>query len=204
MNSNFNNIQLLIQIQIALVGIILVAGLFFLWRAICRIEDKMDFVCSQVKKISSNSQNGGGILPENPLNLSELNDATEKLLSEVFNNIPGPIHHVKINQEDDSDDDSDDDDDATFVVFTQTKETTEEKEEQEQEQENGVQIEEILEMEEVPPVVPKSEELSNPLSKTKLSKMTLDELRKLCGDRGLSTEGIKTELVNRLLGIVRD
>ena len=47
-------------------------------------------------------------------------------------------------------------------------------------------------------------ELSNPLSKSKLTKMHLEELQKLCADRGLSAEGYKADLINRLLGIARE
>ena len=44
----------------------------------------------------------------------------------------------------------------------------------------------------------------NPLSKTKLSKMSPDDLKNLCIQRGLSGEGTKKILIDRLLGITRD
>lgn len=207
MNSSLNNVQLLIQIQIALVGVILVAGIFFLWRAVCRIDDKIEYLTIQLKK--------SNIKEEVPGSLNEINRATENLLNKVLNN------SMVINQNDeyeDEDEDSEDIDGTTFVVFTHETELKPE------ESASGsiVNIEEVdpvsealkdVETEKVKSIVlekekekevPKSEELSNPLSKTKLSRMNVDELKKLCADRGLLVEGNKTDLVNRLLGVVRD
>ena len=34
--------------------------------------------------------------------------------------------------------------------------------------------------------------------------MKIEKLRKLCKDRGISTEGVKTQLIDRLLGLTRE
>ena len=44
----------------------------------------------------------------------------------------------------------------------------------------------------------------NPISKSKLLQMKIEKLRKLCKDRGLSTEGLKPQLIERLLGLTRE
>jgi hypothetical protein len=45
---------------------------------------------------------------------------------------------------------------------------------------------------------------SNPLSKSKLSQMKLEKLRELCKARDLSIEGLKPQLIDRLLGLSRE
>jgi hypothetical protein len=42
------------------------------------------------------------------------------------------------------------------------------------------------------------------MSKSKLSQMKVEKLRELCKVRDLSTEGLKPELIERLLGLNRD
>ena len=44
----------------------------------------------------------------------------------------------------------------------------------------------------------------NPLSRSKLNKMKVEKLKDICADRGCSTEGTKQQLVERILGLVRD
>jgi hypothetical protein len=47
-------------------------------------------------------------------------------------------------------------------------------------------------------------DVSNPLSKSKLNKMTPEQLKELATQRGLSTEGNKRSLIDRLLGLTKD
>ena len=42
------------------------------------------------------------------------------------------------------------------------------------------------------------------MSKSKLSQMKLEKLRALCKARNLSTEGLKPQLIERLLGLTRE
>ena len=44
---------------------------------------------------------------------------------------------------------------------------------------------------------------TNPLSKAKLKRMSLDKLKDLCRERALDTEGSKSMLADRLLGVIR-
>ncbi len=68
--------SLIVQIQIALIGIILITGLFFVWRALCRIEDKVNNVLSNSIVYPQSS--------ECKLNLDDPNSAAEALMKEVF------------------------------------------------------------------------------------------------------------------------
>jgi len=222
-----NNIQLLLQIQIALVGIILVAGLFFLWKALTRVDEKIDLLAFQFKKITVAQTATPPATPSNPL--MQVIDQMMGGGMQIPMQMSFPqsqqndfvIHQNSDNNDDDEnedDEDEDDDDDeddnppqllqgssATFVVFTsqqsspppqtsssefKIEDITEEEDKKEKEKEDKKEKESA-----------KSEELTNPLSKSKLSSMKVEELRTLCSDRGLSTDGLKPELVNRLLGI---
>lgn len=71
-------------------------------------------------------------------------------------------------------------------------------------------VEEILDDTTLPTEEPHEQEseadtdATNPLSKSKLKRMNLDTLKSLCEERGFSSEGSKTVLMNRLLGLSRE
>ena len=189
----------------------------------------MDLLNSQIKKVLSQD---GPEMSVNKVTEDLINKVLNTggsggvQLSPMPIGMFNPMEMMKMNiqdmdddeDDDDEDDEEDDDDDdeiqnSTFVLFTQSgpinipTETT---------IDDSKKIEEIIEEiveekeEKIKSVVlsseevPKSEELSNPLSKSKLTKMNVAELQGLCKDRGLSTDGHKQDFINRLLGIVRE
>jgi hypothetical protein len=253
--SSINNIQLLLQIQIALVGIILVAGLFFLWKATTRVDEKLDLLAFQIKKhIMSVAQNNaspspgdnfanfidnmmaaGGLPTHVPPEIlakqaqaqqaEQVNQYNRSFVKPNDNN----VNSVNDVNDDDSDDSDDDEDEVlnsgatTFVLFTSQQPQFQ----RHQQFSEEPKIEDITEESQVqsqaskpeikPVSKPKSvddseetessdhkKELTNPLSKSKLQLMKVEDLKQLCSDRGLSTDGHKPDLINRLLGISRD
>lgn len=185
---------LISQIQLALIGIVVVFGLFFVWRSLHRMEDKLDRFLDGVSK-------GGSCLPgsntcafgwngeDMPLPDDADEAAAEEFMRTVFGAAPGGP-----------------------VMFSAPTNSS---------AKDPVVIEEIAAPAEElhpPQHVPASlqehvmedhgseadTDLMNPLSKSKLKKMNLDTLKELCKERGLSTEGSKSVLTDRLLGLVRD
>lgn len=78
--------SLLINIQLAIMGIVVVAGLFYLWRMICRVEKKVDdFIESYIQSVISNPPPHQKEEPSEPMggNTVILNDADE-FMNEVF------------------------------------------------------------------------------------------------------------------------
>ena len=45
---------------------------------------------------------------------------------------------------------------------------------------------------------------ANPLSKARLKRMNVERLKELCMDRGMSVDGTKQQLIDRILGLSRD
>lgn len=75
--------SLLINIQLAIMGIVVVAGLFYLWRMISRVEKKVDdFIESYIQSVMSTPQQQTQQAPE-PAATVILNDADD-FMSEVF------------------------------------------------------------------------------------------------------------------------
>ena len=180
--------SLILQMQLALIGIVLVTGLFYLWRSLCRIEDKVSRVALKVSQCCGTG-GGGGSCPippfkqfkqeevdfrMKPMNLADADAHAQQLMKEVFGEEP------------------------EVVVAAVITETVPEEVPAPKIPETNVIVEEEPEPSEA------ETENTNPLSKNKLNKMTPDELKNLCVQRGLSGEGNKKTLVDRLLGITRD
>jgi len=60
----FRDPQLIITFQLALIGIVLIGGLFLIWKAVTRIEEKVDMLFT------------GNLKPEQPFSFELDNDAT--------------------------------------------------------------------------------------------------------------------------------
>lgn len=176
--------SLILQMQLALIGIVLVTGLFYLWRSLCRIEDKVSRVALKVSQCCGNTGGGCPIPPfkqfksdevdfrVKPMNLADADAHAQELMKEVFGEEPEVVVAEEVPEE---------------VPAPKIPETN------------------VIVEEEPEPAPSEAEtENTNPLSKNKLNKMTPDELKNLCIQRGLSGEGNKKTLVDRLLGITRD
>ena len=188
--------SLLLQMQLALIGIVLVTGLFYLWRSICRIEDKVTRLAVKINNngnfcpcpmpsqgmgmeqchmpgpvsVSSHSKDDFRV---NPVNFADANLQAQEIMKEVFGE-DDEVLSVKIPN-------------TTVIVEEQAKKN------------------DATTVQQDPEVVSEADtETANPLSKNKLNKMTPEDLKNLCLQRGLSGEGSKKVLVDRLLGITRD
>lgn len=162
---------LLGNIQMAMIGIVLVAGLFYVWRSICRLEEKVDRLMTSMATPSKmcSSPSGSCPLPDT-IKFGDSDAAAEAFMKQVFG--------------------GDDD----FMVFSSMPTDSEK---------SGVHVEEVATPVEEAPSETDTDH-SNPLSKSKLRSMNLAALKTLCKERGLSEEGSKNVLVDRLLGLTRD
>lgn len=168
--------NLVTQVQLALIGVILVVGLFFIWRTICRIEEKVDALKMNCSAAAQCPFKPGGA-PTAMMSEEEAMKTAEQLMNDVFNSA------------------------APYVVYSEDVQVEDDIPEH-------PNVEEIPEHTPPPPPNPpetpepsESETDQNPLSKTKLKKMNVDELKELCRQRGLSPDGSKNVLVDRVLGV---
>lgn len=89
-------------------------------------------------------------------------------------------------------------------ILSQVFDNKDEKIEIIEEPEPDVNIEELIpdtitEITEVSDVVSKSSVDETTLSKSKLSKMSVEQLKEYCGNLGYQVDGTKTDLINRIL-----
>lgn len=193
--------SLLVQMQLALIGIVLVTGLFYLWRSLCRIEDKVTRISTMCSKCpcmpSLNNQIPVpaklNVSPpkaeiENdfrvaPLNFSDANLATDELMKQVFGNIEEEDNEVK----------------ETSVVIEDVVEEQQPNADDASDKKVGHYTPDV-------DIDSKSDitDNTNPLSKSKLTKMNVEELKNLCIPRGIDVNGNKKVLIDRLLGLSRD
>ena len=172
----FKDSQLILTFQLSLIGIILVAGLFLVWKALTRIEEKIDSLSTDKECAAFNTfkqQIDSAFAP--PMNESALQKAMDQdpLMKQLFN--PDTIPEKE-----------------EFVMFScpiniSTPVSTEETIKKDE----SITIEEI---EKEP-----SESASETLSKSKLRTMNLDKLKKICEEKKVSSEGTKNQLIDRIL-----
>lgn len=195
---------LLIQIQLALIGIVVVVGLFYLWRSIIRLEERVNKSVCKCKnsKLSNN---------ETPFLNNEFKN-TEELLHDVFNNdeiknaeelmkqVFG--NEMELNQ-------------PTMMMFSmenlnkmpETRSSVIVEEINDSNDKHEDNVEDHISNNENSESETNDDTNStdvNPMSKSKLSQMKLEKLRALCKVRNLPTDGLKPQLIERLLGLTRE
>ena len=144
------DLSLIGNIQVAMIGIVLVVGLFYIWRSICRMEEKMEKVNLTVQTMSKKLADkptvcgipSGGSFENDPI--------ADAFMKQVFGQ---------------------DDDDKQFVMFSSSPQEANgvrvEEVEVEAEAEHEKQDDES------------ETDHTNPLSRSKLKKMNLDTLKAL-------------------------
>jgi hypothetical protein len=171
-----------IQMQLAIIGVIAVVGLFYIWRVVCRIEDRLqatfpppvcEFSTQKPTPVDNRAPfengSGGDVSAE---------DFADAMMSSVFGHT-GDV----------------------FIMSTST---------QERQPGSGstVEVIDVTDDAQSPPdaeseaeaeAESEAETLSSGLSKTKLKKMSINLLKELCTQRGLSADGAKSTLIDRLL-----
>ena len=131
--------QFVVTFQLALIGIVLIGSLFLIWKAISRVEEKVDMLLFEKKAGEFTFS-----FPQEAPAAAEV-PATED--SEPFKVPDGEDH-------------------------------------------NTVTIEDITNFEE-----------DNTLSRTKLRQMNLEKIKALCEEKGISSDGTKNQLIDKLLQV---
>lgn len=169
----FKDTQVMITMQLALIGIVLIAGLYLIWKALGRIEEKIDLLLLDKQTYTLFSGTSSTDKNESTKMLDPKDLTTDSLMQSIFNDDLG-------SQQD------------GFVIFS-TPFTVQENDNTPS---NDVVIEEVLTTK---APEPSETATSNHFSKSKLHKMNLDKLKELCEERHISTEGTKQQLIERLL-----
>ena len=166
----FRDPQLIITFQLALIGIVLIGGLFLIWKAVTRIEEKVDMLFT------------GNLNSEQPFSFELNNDVRENdreynndiMMQQLFGNLE------EDNQEED---------------IKEIKEDDESIEDIQEIREDDESIEEIKEIDEI-----NVEDNSTlVLSRNKLRQMRLEQVQRLCIDRNIDSDGTKNQLIEKLL-----
>jgi hypothetical protein len=127
--------SLLIQIQIAIVGIIIVLGIFFIWRAVSRIDQRLKIVeinqktLSQCQNIAGLSNGGGSVSmdassPSCPIKTSS-GSCVYPQMKQTHATSPKEFRDIDEFSDEmlkvfGNDDDSEDDEDSEYITSTST------------------------------------------------------------------------------------
>ncbi len=163
----------LFNFQLAIIGIVLVAGLFYLWRMIARVEARMDELALAMQHLTLNQSAATSMRAsetQSPIHItpSTTDQEAEEFMNEVFGSVGKESIYI-----------------PTFTTLVTEEEPT-----------SNVQIEEIHSSPDAPPSTITEDA---PLSKTKLQKMSLDGLKKIAREKLLSSEGTRADLIKRIL-----
>jgi hypothetical protein len=229
--------SLLVQIQIALIGIVVIASMFFMWRSLARLEERIDQLtsttasccpkplrqqCSDTSKYPDEDEYAAQMMKvfgtENPFDFveEELNDDVHDESSKCvpvpvpvpvksvltftipssppslskfedihdINDIAESLHAVKISAGS-----------AHVEVASQAVASQAPSQAVASQAVSPVQDDDVSEAE---------TDAANPLSKARLKRMNVERLKELCMDRGMSVDGTKQQLIDRILGLSRD
>jgi hypothetical protein len=218
--------SLLIQIQIAIVGVLIVLGIFFMWRAVNRIEQRLRIVEINQKTLSQchdnpslNIKTGGHpiscsmasgvcLRPNVDQHISTFSTAKAEEFSEI-DDFADEMVKVFGHDDDEFDEEVDEDSDSDSKKATTTaKNIVITPIVSEPVVTNKVDVKTNL-VDAKPTLVDEvlseaDTEPGNPLSKSKLKAMSVDKLKSICTHHNLSVEGSKNVLVSRILGEIRD
>jgi hypothetical protein len=207
---------LLIQIQLALIGIVVILGMFYLWRTILRLESRLEKSLAKLAVGIKQSVVHENTAPQFPfvippqfqqdVNVPSVEDLTnaQELMQQVFGggNVEQPqmmMFSMALNQELEEEP-------SNACIVEEIEGDSEEVTSTEQKLSSATLKEKTLVVDDDDDdddAVSTSTD-TNPISKSKLSQMKIEKLRELCKARELPTEGQKPQLIDRLLGLSRE
>jgi hypothetical protein len=173
----------LLNIQLAFIGIVLVAGLFYIWRLLVNIEKKVEKALNAPRVPTHVPPMPVHMPVPTPIHMNGVNmdnamsdELAEALMNEVFGNlVPKPMAPSsvpEINVED---------------VTSNSAEPTRKEEEAPAQQHTE----------------PTPSEVGS-ITVSKLKRLSLDALQKLCNQHNVSAEGTKAVLIQRLMPVLED
>ena len=171
---------IMMSVQIAIVGIVVVVGLFVLWRRIARLEERIDAVSNMQRLIGSgmgigSGSNGGDAHP------SCIGMPDEDIMAAIFDLPLGRGHAGIIEGDSDQPNVTITEDDEEEIVGGGDSDS--------EHVEVAKQLADTAES-----------DSSVVMSKNKLRKLTMDELKTMLEGRGMSTDGNKAILIDRIQG----
>jgi hypothetical protein len=163
---------IMMSVQIAIIGIVVVVGLFVLWRRIARLEERVEALSNMQRLMGCGGVGGGGFGDEQHDDDEGIED---RIMANIFDmkamcSMPIPVGIAE---------------GPSVTVVEHEEREHEEREEREREHEEH--IDEPAESVETGP------------SKSKIRKMNVEELKDLLEARDLPTDGNKAILVDRLI-----
>jgi hypothetical protein len=182
----FRDPQLIITFQLALIGIVLIGGLFLIWKAVTRIEEKVDMLFT------------GNLKPEQPFSF-ELDDDVRGGDREYNNDIM--MQQLFGNLEEDKQEEDIQEEDIQEEDIKEIKEYDESIEDIQEIREDDESIEEIKEPNSVEEIdeINVEDNSTLVLSRNKLRQMRLEQVQRLCIDRNIDSDGTKNQLIEKLL-----
>ncbi len=171
----------LMNIQIAFMGIVLVVGLFYLWKMLKGLENKVNKLSSTVNKLQDQLE-ARGAAPVAMADAAAEDAMAQAFMNEVFGGSAAPafLHAFAPTPKP-----------ASVVVLEDAPPATE------SQPIEGVDAD-LVDADTA------SVMTTSNISKSKVRKMTAEALRELCKERGLESEGTRAVLMERVLATLEE
>lgn len=188
----FNDDQFMITAQLSFLGIVMVFGMFFMWRTIGKVESKVNLVLERMN-------NADFLVPGNPSmrHLQPQDMAHAKEMQDAMEQIFGELGNVDFA-------------DPAMMVLSTFEEGGKAAEKEGGDGDvcgSGVEIQEIDEHQDVQSEVGTNATATHghgTISRSRLMKMNLDTLKERCMALGVSCEGTKRELTDRIVQAIQE
>ena len=193
----------MMSVQIAIVGIVVVVGLFVLWRRIARLEERVEALSNMQRLMSSGGAMGGMCIAEEDEGVVRHGMPDDDIMAAIFD-LPLGRGHAGIVDGGERADITIVEEEGEDMGYDEVAGGDEGDEGDEGEDGEGDEGDAGESARAAVPTLHmrlhdgEDSETSIVHSKSKLRKLTIDELKSMLDTRGLSTEGNKAALVDRL------
>lgn len=186
----FRDPQFVITFQLALIGVVLIAGLFLVWKAISRIEEKVDMIL-----IQQEAKAMGGFklqLDNQGLSMQPCEDKKQCCPMEMM--MSDPLMQKLFQEQQEEEGASAEE--GEFMIFTANT-PFHVADGEDHVDPPSVTVEEVPQKHD--PAPSEVSEAMGTLSRNKLRQMNLDKIKAICEEKGISSEGTKNQLIDRIL-----
>lgn len=192
----FRDPQFVITFQLALIGVVLIGGLFLVWKAISRIEEKVDMILIQQEAKAL----GGFKLQLDNQGLSMQPSCDDKKQCCPMDMMMSDPLMQKLFHEQQEGEGEGGEPEGEFVIFTSSHNPFHVPDgEEDHEDPPSVTVEEVSQKYEATPSEVSEAVGSGSYSRSKLRQMNLDKIKAICEEKGLSSEGTKNQLIERIV-----
>jgi len=194
----WNDAQLMLTVQLSILGMVVVFGMFFMWRLIGRMESKVNLLVERSNKSASYTANNSAAIND-MMNDGQMREAMDHLFGDIAEEEYAEEEEEEEEEEEYYEEDADSVVDiANTVIVPAFTISNQPIQPLPQQQSQPIVTKQVIVDDDGHSSVDESSTRS-PISRGRLLKMNLDAIRARCIALGIPDNGTKKELTERIL-----